>query len=78
MGKIRRVFWVVGLSGVAVMIGRKAWNSYILQIEKMIKFRSLFNTLEKWLGLKEQGRSVETYFEENQLKSIGIWYGENG
>lgn len=73
MGKIKRVICVLGLSGIIVTIGRKAWNSYIFQIEKVIKFRTLFNTLDKWLRLKEQGKSVGTYFEDNQLKSIGIY-----
>lgn len=73
MGKMRKALCVLGLSGVAVTIGRVAWNSYIFQIEKMIKFRSYYNTLDKWMELKEQGESVETYFKDNQLKNIGIY-----
>lgn len=73
MGKIRRVFCILGLSGAAATIVWKVWNSYILQVEKVIKFRSYFNILDKWLKFKEQGQTVETYFVDNQLKSIGIY-----
>ena len=73
MSKIRRVLCVLGLSGVAAIIGRNAWNSYIKQIENVVKFRSYYNTLDKWMKLKERGESVETYFEDNQLKNIGIY-----
>lgn len=73
MGKIKRALCVLSLGGVATMVGWKSWRSYILQVEKVVKFRSYYNVLEKWIGLKERGKSVAAYFEDNQLETIAIY-----
>lgn len=43
------------------------------------KIESYFDTLDKWLTIKEQGKSLEHYFWKNNIKNIGIYgYGVLG
>lgn len=39
-------------------------------IKKMIEF---YNILNEWLMLKQEGKSLEEYFERNQYKTIAIY-----
>lgn len=59
---------------------------YIAEIDKIKsiykdknKLESYFNTLDKWLTIKERGKCLAQYFEKNNVKSIGIYgYGVLG
>lgn len=61
-------------------------NKYTAEIDKIkslyrdkSKFERYFNTLDKWLTVKEQGKSLEQYFRKNNVKNIGIYgYGVLG
>ncbi len=47
--------------------------------EKVDKFKSYYNMLNQWLILKQEGKSLETYFTENNYKTIAIYgMGEMG
>ena len=64
---------VLAFGLIAATLGKKWWNSCLLQMQKMIKFRTYFNTLDRWLSLWEQGKTVETYFADNQMKRIALY-----
>lgn len=47
--------------------------------ERVYKFKSYYNMLNQWLFLKQSGKSIETYFQKNDIKSIAIYgMGEMG
>lgn len=47
--------------------------------EKVDKFKSYYNMLNQWLILKQEGKSLEKYFIDNQYKSVAIYgMGEMG
>ncbi len=47
--------------------------------EKVDKFKGYYNMLNQWLILKQQGKSLEKYFDDNQYKTIAIYgMGEMG
>ena len=41
--------------------------------EELNKFKSLFGTLNKWLTLKEQGKTLEEYFIQHKYKRVVIY-----
>jgi len=47
--------------------------------DKVSKFRTYYNMLNQWLGLKQKGKSLGKWFEENGYKRIAIYgMGEMG
>ena len=46
---------------------------------KIEKFKGYYNMLNQWLMLKQEGKSLEKYFEDNGYKNIAIYgMGEIG
>lgn len=46
---------------------------------KVDKFKSYYNMLNQWLMLKQEGKSLEKYFVDNDIKTIAIYgMGEMG
>lgn len=49
------------------------------KVKKIDKFKSYYNLLNQWLILKQEGKTLAKYFEENNYKSIAIYgMGEMG
>lgn len=47
--------------------------------KKIAKFKNYYNMLNQWLALKQEGKSLERYFVENDYKKIAIYgMGEMG
>ena len=47
--------------------------------QKINKFKNYYNMLNKWLYLKQNGTSLDTYFKKNDYNSIAIYgMGEMG
>lgn len=47
--------------------------------KKIDKFKSYYNMLNQWLMLKQEGKSLESYFVDNDIKTIAIYgMGEMG
>lgn len=47
--------------------------------DKVDKFKSYYNMLNQWLVLKQEGKSLEQYFVENNISTIAIYgMGEMG
>ncbi|MEG1847141.1 MAG: hypothetical protein RR238_01605 [Lachnospiraceae bacterium] len=47
--------------------------------DKVYKFKTYYNVLNQWLNLKQEGKTVEKYFTDNDYKSIAIYgMGEMG
>ncbi len=40
---------------------------------KVMKFKSQFYLVSRWLGLKQEKRNLSEYFEENGYKNIAIY-----
>lgn len=46
---------------------------------KVDKFKNYYNMLNQWLALKQEGKSLEQYFVDNNIKTIAIYgMGEMG
>ncbi|MDF2541076.1 MAG: hypothetical protein K0S47_794 [Herbinix sp.] len=62
------------------MILSKTKNKVIKQREtKVDKFKGYYETLNQWMQLKQEGKSLEQYFDQNGYKSIAIYgMGELG
>ncbi len=73
MNRRKNAVCVLVFGLIAITLGKKWWNGYLLQIQKTIKFRTYFKTLDKWMSLWELGKTVETYFKDNQIKRIAIY-----
>jgi hypothetical protein len=47
--------------------------------KKVDKFKSYYNMLNQWLMLKQEGKSLAQYFNDNNIRSIAIYgMGEMG
>lgn len=82
--KVKNVFAVIcslltgAVAGGAVI--RKLENG-ILQdnLKKVDKFNGYYNLLNRWLSLKQEGKSIDKYFIDNEIKKIAIYgMGEIG
>ena len=66
---------VAGAAGNNVLSQKKIDQ----KAEKVDKFKSYYNMLNQWLLLKQEGKSLEKYFEDNGYKTIAIYgMGEMG
>lgn len=67
-----------GVTGAATM--GKVKNSTVKEkIKKIDKFKQYYNILNQWLVLKQEGKSLEQYFVDNQYKTAAIYgMGEMG
>lgn len=52
-------------------------NSLESNKEKVNKFKGYYNTLNQWLVIKNQGKSIEDYFKKNNYMTSAI-YGMGG
>lgn len=82
--KGKNVFAVIGSLLTGAVVGgtviRKLENG-ILQdnLKKVDKFNGYYNLLNRWLSLKQEGKSIDKYFIDNKIKKIAIYgMGEIG
>lgn len=68
----------IGIAGIALT--NKVKNEEIQKNKKSKdKFKGYYNLLNQWLRLKQERKSLETFFAENQYKTIAIYgMGELG
>ena len=77
---------IVGVFGVlagavAGGMGSSYFNNKVIneKQKKIDKFKGYYNMLNQWLMLKQEGKSLEKYFEDNNYKTIAIYgMGEMG
>lgn len=62
------------------LVSQKINNRTIRQKEEKIeKFKSYYNLLNQWLCLKQEGKNLADYFQNNQYKTVAIYgMGELG
>lgn len=71
--KGKNVFAVIGSLLTGAVVGgtviRKLENG-ILQdnLKKVDKFNGYYNLLNRWLSLKQEGKSIDKYFIDNEIK----------
>lgn len=70
---------ILGLVTGAAASGTIAGKTINQKAEKVNKFKSYYNMLNQWLILKQEGKSLEIYFKENNYATIAIYgMGEMG
>lgn len=66
---------IIGCIGQGILNDKKIAEKK----EKVDKFKNYYNMLNHWLALKQEGKSLETYFVENNIKTLAIYgVGEMG
>lgn len=70
---------LVGASASALLIGKECNKLIKQKSDKVDKFKNYYYMLNQWLILKQQGKALTKYFEENQFNNIAIYgVGEMG
>lgn len=41
--------------------------------EKIDKFKTYYNILNQWLAIKQEGKTIEKYFSNNNIRTIAIY-----
>ena len=69
---------VGGIIG-AVTTGKMSGNTIKEKVKKVDKYKSYYDVLNQWLILKQENKSLEKYFIDNNYKTIAIYgMGEMG
>lgn len=70
---------VAGAVAGAAVTGSIQGKSIEEKAEKVDKFKSYYNMLNQWLMLRQEGKTLEQYFLDNNYKTIAIYgMGEMG
>lgn len=70
---------VVGAAAGAVAVNKLQGQVADAKDAKIDKFKGYYNMLNQWLVLKQEGKSLEKYFTDNNYKTIAIYgMGEMG
>lgn len=70
---------IAGVVAGAVVTGSIQGKSIEKKAEKVDKFKSYYNMLNQWLMLRQEGKTLEKYFLDNNYKTIAIYgMGEMG
>ena len=70
---------VAGVVVGAAAVNKLSGNTVEAKSEKADKFKGYYNMLNQWLILKQEGKSLETYFTDNGYKTVAIYgMGEMG
>lgn len=78
-GLIATISTIAGAAAGAAVVGKLQGKTINQKDEKVDKFKSYYNMLNQWLILKQEGKSLESYFIENNYKIIAIYgMGEMG
>lgn len=69
----------LGITAGAVAIGKIEGKAIKLKEKEVDKFKGYYNMLNQWMMLKQEGKSLEQYFIDNNYKSVAIYgMGEMG
>ncbi len=78
-GMVSVLSLVTGAAAGAAAIGRMRGKTIEQKAKKVDKFKSYYNMLNQWLILKQEGKTLEKYFTDNNYKTIAIYgMGEMG
>lgn len=70
---------LLGAAVGAVMVGKITGETIDKKQGKVDKFKSYYNMLNQWLIIKQEGGSLQDYFEKNNYNRIAIYgMGEMG
>lgn len=70
---------ILGATAGALAVGKVTGKTIDEKQGKVDKFKSYYNMLNQWLSLKQEGKSLDDYFKENNYKAIAIYgMGEMG
>lgn len=78
-GTIAVLSTLLGAAAGAAGSGYLGTKQVEQKAEKVDKFKSYYNMLNQWLILKQEGKNLLEYFEQNNYKTIAIYgMGEMG
>lgn len=78
-GAVAALISLAGAAVGAIMVGTIQGKAIEKKDEKVDKFRSYYNMLNQWLILKQEGKTLESYFINNGYKTMAIYgMGEMG
>ncbi|MCM1499966.1 MAG: hypothetical protein NC124_16000 [Clostridium sp.] len=78
-GLLATVSLLAGTAVGATAMGKVKNSAVEEKTEKIDKFKGYYNMLNQWLVLKQEGKSLEQYFVDNQYKTVAIYgMGEMG
>lgn len=70
---------LLGATVGAVVAGNVQGKTIEKKSEKVDKFKAYYNLLNQWLSLRQEGKTLEKYFADNNIKTIAIYgMGELG
>lgn len=70
---------LLGAVAGAVASGAVVNKQVIVKDKQVDKFKGYYNMLVQWLTLKQEGKSLDEYFNENGFKTVAIYgMGEMG
>lgn len=72
---------LMGAASVGTVVFSLKTSQDIVEVKdkKIDKFKRYYDMLNEWLSLKQKGKSLEKYFEDNGYKSVAIYgMGEMG
>lgn len=62
-----------GAAGAAIAVWKSFQKGKCAQSDRVTKFVEYFNILDAWMKIKEENREIESYFIENDIKTIAIY-----
>ena len=62
-----------GAAGAAVVVWKSFQKGKWAQSDRITKFVEYFNILDAWMKIKEENKEIESYFTENDIKTIAIY-----
>lgn len=78
-GLLAGMSMLLGAGVGAVVVGKVTNTSIVEKNGKVDKFKGYYNLLNQWLMIKQEGKSLDEYFEKNGYKTVAIYgMGEMG
>ncbi len=72
-GIITVVSTVTGAVIGSVFVGKLAYKKVNLLEEKIERYITLFQMMDKWVEIKQEGKNLATYFQKRGYKKIAVY-----
>ncbi len=78
---MKKILYILGIAGpffIGMLYGKLKKQSTVrkkilAQEDEINKFREFFGILNYWMTLKEENKSLETYFQKHNYRTIAIY-----
>lgn len=72
-GAISVISALTGAVAGTVAVGKMEWDKRKKAEKTSGKFSALFHMMNRWVKIKQSGKNLSSYFEENKYKKIAIY-----